>query len=113
MVPTTAVPLRSLFDDAWTEYDRGLTSTDPLRFTDTKPYHERLKAGFAATGLRDAVIVASGRLGGIEAIVAAMEFAFINASTVIPKQYPKLFNEFTTDPRRSIATIEPIAPCHE
>lgn len=39
----------------------------------------------------------------------AMEFAFINASTVIPKQYPKLFNEFTTDPRRSVATIEPIA----
>ena len=39
----------------------------------------------------------------------AMELAFINASTTIPKQYPKLFNEITTDPKRSIATLEPIA----
>ena len=29
--------LRMLFDDAWVEYDRGLVSTDPLGFTDTKP----------------------------------------------------------------------------
>lgn len=39
----------------------------------------------------------------------AMEFAFINASTAIPLQYPKLFNTFDTDPKRSQATIEPIA----
>jgi len=39
----------------------------------------------------------------------AMELAFINASTTIPKQYPKIFNEWTTDPKRSIATVEPIA----
>ena len=37
--------LRMLFDDAWVEYDRGLVSTDPLGFTDTKPYKSRLKAG--------------------------------------------------------------------
>ena len=28
--------LKTLFDGPWTEYDRGLTSTDPLKFTDTK-----------------------------------------------------------------------------
>lgn len=39
----------------------------------------------------------------------AMELAFINASTTIPKQYPRLFNEFSTDPKRSIATVMPIA----
>jgi hypothetical protein len=39
----------------------------------------------------------------------AMELAFINASTTIPMQYPKLFNEFSTDPKRSIATVMPIA----
>jgi hypothetical protein len=38
-----------------------------------------------------------------------MEAAFINASTTIPKQYPRLFNEFNTDPKRSIATVMPIA----
>lgn len=39
----------------------------------------------------------------------AMEFAYINASTTIPKQYPRLFNTFNTDPKRSIATIGQIA----
>ena len=72
--------LNALFDDAWIEYDRGLVSTDPLRFTDTKPYSERLKANMAATGLKDAVIVAAGRLEGIETIVAAIEYGFIGGS---------------------------------
>ena len=52
--------LRMMFDDAWVEYDRGLVSTDPLGFTDTKAYKTRLKAGIEATGLKDAVITASG-----------------------------------------------------
>src|SRR5512146_1060543 len=55
--------LRMLFDDApWVEYDQGLVSTDPLDFTDTKPYKERLKTTIASTGQKDAVIVASGRI---------------------------------------------------
>ena len=29
----------------WTEHDKDLVSTDPLDFTDTKPYKARLKAG--------------------------------------------------------------------
>ncbi len=72
--------LRSLFDDEWTEHDAGLLSIDPLGFSDTKPYRERLVSSSAATGLRDAIIVASGRLDGIETIVAAMEYAFIGGS---------------------------------
>jgi acetyl-CoA carboxylase carboxyl transferase subunit beta len=72
--------LRTLFDAAWEEHDRGLRSTDPLEFTDTKPYRERLRAGFQATGQRDAVITATGRLDGIETIVAAMEYGFIGGS---------------------------------
>src|SRR5262245_47313650 len=48
--------LRTLFDGEWTEYDKGLVSTDPLQFTDTKAYTVRLKTGFETTGLKDAVI---------------------------------------------------------
>jgi acetyl-CoA carboxylase carboxyl transferase subunit beta len=77
---TAAERLRVLFDDEWTEYDRDLISTDPLRFTDLKPYKSRLKAGFEATGLKDGVIVAAGRIDGIETIVAAQEYAFIGGS---------------------------------
>jgi len=73
--------LRLLFDDGqWTEHDAGLRSTDPLGFTDTKPYHERLQAGAATTGLKDAIIVGTGRVGGTETVVAAMEYGFIGGS---------------------------------
>ena len=72
--------LRMLFDDAWVDYDRGLVSTDPLSFTDTKPYKSRLKAGIEATGLKDAVITASGTIDGVRTMVAAMEYGFIGGS---------------------------------
>jgi acetyl-CoA carboxylase carboxyl transferase subunit beta len=77
---TAAERLKMLFDGDWTEYDANLTSTDPLKFTDTKPYTARLKAGAEATGLKDAVIVASGFIEQIPTIVAAMEYGFIGGS---------------------------------
>ena len=72
--------LRMLFDGEWTEHDAGLTSTDPLTFTDTTPYKDRLKAAIAQTGLNDAIIVGSGTLHGIPLVVAAMEYSFIGGS---------------------------------
>jgi acetyl-CoA carboxylase carboxyl transferase subunit beta len=72
--------LRTLFDGDWTEHDSGLTSTDPLKFTDTKPYQQRLSTSIQNTGLKDAVITARGRIGGIDAVVAAMEYGFIGGS---------------------------------
>jgi len=72
--------LRTLFDGEWTEYDKDLMSLDPLSFTDTKPYKSRLKASMAATGLKDAVITASGAIDGIQTIVASMEYEFIGGS---------------------------------
>jgi acetyl-CoA carboxylase carboxyl transferase subunit beta len=72
--------LRMLFDGVWTEYDKDLVSTDPLGFTDTKPYKARLKAGIESTGMKDAVLVGSGTIDGIDAMVAAMEYGFIGGS---------------------------------
>lgn len=72
--------LRTLLDGAWEEHDRGLSSLDPLHFTDTKPYQARLEASHRATGLRDAVVVATGQLGGHRVVVAAMEYGFIGGS---------------------------------
>ncbi len=77
---TAGERLRSLFDDAWTEHDAGLASIDPLRFVDTKPYGERLRSSRAASGARDAVLVATGTIDGVPAIVAAMEYSFIGGS---------------------------------
>jgi len=73
--------LKILFDgETWTEHDKGLVSTDPLQFTDTKPYRKRLEASVQATGLKEGVIVGSGRIEGIATIIAAQEYGFIAGS---------------------------------
>jgi acetyl-CoA carboxylase carboxyl transferase subunit beta len=77
---TAAERLKMLFDGEWQEYDRGLTSTDPLSFTDTKPYRKRLESSITSTGLQDAVITATGTIHGIPCSVAAMEYSFIGGS---------------------------------
>lgn len=73
--------LLMMFDgEHWVEQDAALASNDPLHFTDTKPYRQRLDASRKATGLADAIIVGVGRIEGQEAVVAAMEYAFIGGS---------------------------------
>jgi acetyl-CoA carboxylase carboxyl transferase subunit beta len=73
--------LAALFDDGqWTEHFADLTSNDPLKFTDTKPYIDRLRSSIKNTGLKDAVIVATGRLDRLDVVVAAMEYSFIGGS---------------------------------
>ena len=73
--------LAALFDEGrYAEHFPDLTSTDPLHFEDTKPYRERLLKTRESTGLKDSVIVATGRLDGLDVVVAAMEYAFIGGS---------------------------------
>jgi acetyl-CoA carboxylase carboxyl transferase subunit beta len=60
--------------------DENLASTDPLNFTDTRPYKERLEKSEASTGLKDAIINASGTLNGRPVIVSSMEYSFIGGS---------------------------------
>jgi acetyl-CoA carboxylase carboxyl transferase subunit beta len=73
--------LRALFDDGeWEEHFAKLASNDPLQFTDTKPYRDRLRSTIQKTGVNDAVLIATGRLDGIDVVVAAMEYSFIGGS---------------------------------
>jgi acetyl-CoA carboxylase carboxyl transferase subunit beta len=69
-----------LDDDAWTEHDADLTSSDPLQFVDTKPYAQRLKDARHKLGMNDAIITAEGTLGGRPVICCSMEFGFIGGS---------------------------------
>jgi acetyl-CoA carboxylase carboxyl transferase subunit beta len=62
------------------EDDAKLASTDPLKFTDLKPYAGRLKKTQAETGLKDAIINARGLLNGRPVIITAMEYSFIGGS---------------------------------
>ena len=72
--------LRALFDGEWAEYFPDLVSNDPLRFTDTKAYRDRLRSTIESTGAKDSVIVATGHMDGLAVVVAAMEYAFIGGS---------------------------------
>jgi acetyl-CoA carboxylase carboxyl transferase subunit beta len=73
--------LKALCDEGeFTQHFSGLLSNDPLHFTDTKPYRDRLRKTIETTGLKDAVIVATGRLDGLNVVIAAMEYSFIGGS---------------------------------
>jgi len=73
--------LAQLLDDNQYEiFDGNISSTDPLKFVDLKPYSSRLKQAKKDTGLNDAVINARGKLMGRPVIVSAMEYAFIGGS---------------------------------
>jgi len=72
--------LEMLFDSRWTEHDAGMTSTDPLKFVDTKPYATRIKDARKKLGMNDAVITAEGQLNGRPVVICAMEFGFIGGS---------------------------------
>ena len=70
-----------LFDDnEFKELDKDMTSKDPLEFTDTKKYTDRLKAAQDKTGLKDAVRTAVGKSKGKDLVIACMDFRFIGGS---------------------------------
>jgi acetyl-CoA carboxylase carboxyl transferase subunit beta len=69
-----------LDENQYETLDGNLSSTDPLKFVDLKPYSSRLKQAQHDTGLKDAVINAQGKLLGRPVVVSAMEYAFIGGS---------------------------------
>src|SRR5438270_2715043 len=60
--------------------DAIISSTDPLKFVDLKPYSSRLKQAQKDTGLKEAVINANGKLMGRPVVASVMEYAFIGGS---------------------------------
>jgi acetyl-CoA carboxylase carboxyl transferase subunit beta len=53
---------------------------DPLRFKDSKRYGDRLKTARAATGEKDALLNAKGKIGGNKVVVGVQDFAFMGGS---------------------------------
>ena len=53
---------------------------DPLNFVDTKKYTDRLAAARKSTGQEDAVMIAHGKLKGINVTIGAQNFSFIGGS---------------------------------
>jgi len=69
-----------LDENSFREMDRKMRSTDPLAFTDTKPYKDRIKETMRRTELNDAVRTGTGKIVKMPVAIAVMDFAFIGGS---------------------------------
>ena len=70
-----------IFDDAtFSALPAPKVAEDPLKFRDSKKYVDRLKAARTATDEPDALLAASGRIDGREAVIAVQDFAFMGGS---------------------------------
>jgi acetyl-CoA carboxylase carboxyl transferase subunit beta len=77
----SAQRLRMLFDKSeFQSIDLPEAGADPLKFRDRKKYTDRLKEAQSKTGLKDALTVAHGRLGGVNVVIAALDFSFMGGS---------------------------------
>ena len=73
--------LKMLFDDEkYTEIKLPEVLDDPLRFKDSQKYTDRLKNYRKSTGNRDAIKVATGKIGGVEVVAAVMDYSFMGGS---------------------------------
>ncbi|WP_213805257.1 acetyl-CoA carboxylase, carboxyltransferase subunit beta [Granulicella sp. dw_53] len=77
--------IENLLEPGYQLVDLELRSTDPLKFTDLKPYSKRLLEAQRKTGLNDAIVNAIGHIGPapfapIPVVLSVMEYAFIGGS---------------------------------
>jgi acetyl-CoA carboxylase carboxyl transferase subunit beta len=72
--------IENLLEPGYELVDLDLRSTDPLQFTDLKPYKKRLAEAQRKTGLNDAIINAVGQIGPHNVILSVMEYNFIGGS---------------------------------
>lgn len=96
--------LELFFDGGeFTVHDAGLTTSNPLEFRDSKSYTDRLSGMQKATGLKDAIVSASGRLEGRPVNACALELKFIGGSmgTVVGEVITRAIE-------RSLAKREPL-----
>lgn len=70
-----------LFDaGSFKEIDKKMRSADPLNFTDTKKYTDRIAEAIKKLDLYDAVRTGTGKINGIEIAFGCMDFEFIGGS---------------------------------
>ena len=70
-----------LFDNkSFEELDKDLSSSDPLKFVDTKSYKGRVDKSQKDTGLKDAIKTGVGKINNYDIIISCMDFSFIGGS---------------------------------
>lgn len=70
-----------IFDKgSFREMDKKMRSADPLKFTDTKAYKDRIESTIKKSNLYDAVKTGMGKVNGRRISFACMDFRFIGGS---------------------------------
>ena len=62
------------------EYDKDMMPTDPLKFTDSKRYSERLTRAREKTGLTEAAATGEITIEGLPAVIGVLDFGFMGGS---------------------------------
>src|SRR5438045_2557594 len=83
--------------DSFVEHDLGLESTDPLQFSDSKKYRDRIKATSRTSSETEAFVSGIGKLAGREVSIGAFHFGFMGGSmgSVVGEKVTRVFERAT------------------
>jgi acetyl-CoA carboxylase carboxyl transferase subunit beta len=62
------------------EWDAEVEPSDPLQFTDSRSYRDRLKSQQEKTGRKDALVIGEGSINGRRTVLAVFDFGFMGGS---------------------------------
>ena len=82
---------------SFTAWDEDLVPGDPLRFTDVRPYAERLEDARRGAPTTEAVVTGVGRLGGRHVVLVVGEFGFLAGTqgVVVGERVTRAFDRAT------------------
>jgi len=88
------------------EVNSSLASVDPLSFSDRLPYRQRLDEARKRTGVAEAVVTGTCRIGGVQTVLAVLDFAFLGGSmgSVVGEKITLAF-ELATRRRLPVVTV--------
>ena len=69
-----------LDEGTFREFDPDLVATDPLKFSDSKKYKDRIKQAMVKTNLKEAVTTGEGLMNGKPVAVGVFNFRFMGGS---------------------------------
>jgi acetyl-CoA carboxylase carboxyl transferase subunit beta len=92
--------------DTWQPIAEDIRPTDPLSFSDRKPYRDRIKDYQSKTGLTDAVKTGTGLINGLPLALGVMDFSFMGGSmgSVVGEKLCRLI-EHATDKEFPVVII--------
>jgi acetyl-CoA carboxylase carboxyl transferase subunit beta len=67
-------------ENSFREIDAGMRSCDPLGFRDSKRYPDRLRDATKKTGLQEAIVTGTCKIGDHGVVLGVLDFAFLGGS---------------------------------